>query len=148
MTGNRPLYLSLTKITKTPRFVTGAAAIGPNGRPFRQPFWRYRSTYSFVGLIMRTSMDRTGFTPPSGRPLGRERRTTTIAELVATIALALCTLVAATAVSVGIARANVVSNVVGHEASLFGIALMLGLLFVVMGGLTALPPGPRKSRRG
>jgi uncharacterized membrane protein YuzA (DUF378 family) len=71
-----------------------------------------------------------------------------VAELIATLALALCTLVAVTVVSVGMARANVIANVVGHESSLFGIALMLGLLFVVMGGITAWPPRPRRSRRG
>ena len=99
---------------------------------------------------MRRHIESTGFTPPTGRILGRERRTVAVAELVATIALALGTVVAVTAVSVGIARANVVSNVVGHESSLFGIALVLGLLFIIMGGITALPPGPRtrKNRRG
>ena len=38
--------------------------------------------------------------------------------------------------SVGIARADVPSDVVGHEGSLFGVALVLGLIFVAMGGLT------------
>ena len=97
---------------------------------------------------MRRPLESSGFTPPCGRVLGRERRTVALAELVATIALALGTLVAVTVVSVGIARADVAGNIVGHESSLFGIALMLGLLFIVMGGITALPPGPRKSRRG
>jgi hypothetical protein len=97
---------------------------------------------------MRKDIDSAGFTPPAGRVLGRERRTVALAELVATVALALCTLVAVTVVSAGIARANVIDHVVGHEGSLFGIALMLGLLFVVMGGISALPPRPRKSRRG
>ena len=95
---------------------------------------------------MHKPVAKAGFTPPSGRPLGRERRTVTIAELVTTLALALSTLVAATAVSMGIARADVIANVVGHEASLFGTALLLGLVFIVMGGITALPRGPR--RRG
>lgn len=99
---------------------------------------------------MRRHLESTGFTPPTGRALGRERRTVAVAELVATIALALCTLIAVTVVSVGIARADVVGKFVGHEDSLFGIALVLGLLFIVMGGICALPTGlgPRKSRRG
>lgn len=97
---------------------------------------------------MPRMIDGAGFTPPTGRALGRERRIVIVAELIATLALALCTLVAVTVVSVGMARANVIANVVGHESSLFGIALMLGLLFVVMGGITAWPSGPRRSRRG
>ena len=98
---------------------------------------------------MRRSNKNTGFKAPSSRTLGREHRTVALAELVTTIALALCTIVAVTAVSVGIARADVADNVVGHEDRLFGIALMLGLLFIVMGGLNVLLPGGRhKSRRG
>ena len=43
---------------------------------------------------------------------------------------------AATVVSVGIARANVADNVIDNEGSLFAVALVLGLLFIGMGGLT------------
>ena len=96
---------------------------------------------------MRKPLESPGFTPRSGRKLGREHRTAALAELVTTIALALSTLVAVTAVSVGIARADVAANIIDHESSLFAIALMLGLLFVGMGGLTVLTlPGhtPRK----
>jgi uncharacterized membrane protein YuzA (DUF378 family) len=99
---------------------------------------------------MSKNIDDSGFTAPAGRALGRERRRVAVAELVATIALALCTLVAVTVVSVGIARADIVGNVVGHESSLFGVALVLGLLFIAVGGISAFPrtPGTRKSRRG
>ena len=85
---------------------------------------------------MPTPFESNGFTPPAGRGLGRERRTTTLAELVAIVGLALSTIVAATVVWVGIARANVAGDVVGHEGSVFGVALLLGLLFLAMGGLT------------
>jgi len=61
-----------------------------------------------------------------------------LTELVATLALALCTAVAATAVSIGIARADSITSVVDNDAGMFGVALLLGLLFVGMGGLTAL----------
>lgn len=54
---------------------------------------------------MHRHFESTGFTPPAGRVLGRERRTVALAELLATIALALGTVIAVTAVSVGIARA-------------------------------------------
>jgi hypothetical protein len=96
---------------------------------------------------MRQPIDSTGFAAPAGRKLGRERRTVAVAELVAGIALALCTIVAATAVTAGIARADVVGNVVGHEGSLFAVALVLGLLFIGMGGLTVLSLPTAKPRR-
>ncbi|HVZ51309.1 MAG TPA: hypothetical protein VG986_05040 [Pseudolabrys sp.] len=97
---------------------------------------------------MSKAIDKAGFTPPSTHPLGRERRTATIAELVTTVALALSTLVAATAVSIGIARADVlggaIGKVAGGEAGLIGTALLMGFVFVVMGGIAALrPPSPR-----
>jgi uncharacterized membrane protein YuzA (DUF378 family) len=86
--------------------------------------------------------------PPAQRVLGRERRNVVIAELVTTIALALCTLLAVTVVSVGIAHADVVGNVIDNESSLFAIALLLGLLFIGMGGLTILTlPHPHRHKK-
>jgi len=61
--------------------------------------------------------------------------------------LALGTIVAATVVTVGIARADVIGDVVGHEGSLFAVALVLGLLFIGMGGLTVLSLPGEKQRR-
>ena len=88
-----------------------------------------------------------GFTPPIGRALGGERRTAVLAELVAAIGLVLCILVAATVVSIGVARADVAANIIDNEGGLFAIALLLGLLFVGMGGLTALSlPHPRHKK--
>jgi hypothetical protein len=86
---------------------------------------------------MRKPKDKAGFTPPTSRPLGYERRTVAVAELVASLALALSTIVAATAVSIGIARADAIGKVVGQEPSIFGAALLMGLVFVVM---AASPP--------
>lgn len=96
---------------------------------------------------MRTTCQKTGFAPPADRPPGRERRSVTVA-VVMTLVLAVTTLIAATVASVGSARASAVSDVVGHEAGLFGAALALGLVFIVMGGITAWPHGPRRGRRG
>jgi hypothetical protein len=87
---------------------------------------------------MRKHIPSAGFMPPAQRILGSERRTMAIAELLASIALALSTLVAATIVSIGIARADVAGNVIDNESGLFAIALLLGLLFIGMGGLTIL----------
>ena len=96
---------------------------------------------------MRQPIETTGFVPPAGRKLGRQRRIAAIAELVTGIALALCTIVAATVVTAGIARADVIGDVVGHEGSLFAVSLILGLLFIGMGGLTVLSLPSEKSRR-
>src|SRR5262245_41573306 len=96
---------------------------------------------------MRKHIQFAGFTSPTGRALGKERRAAVMAELVATIALAVCVLVAATAVSIDVARADVATNVIDNESGLFAIALLLGLLFIGMGGLTALSlPHPRHKK--
>ena len=96
---------------------------------------------------MPTHLESTGFTPPSGRPLGTERRAVAFAELVAIVGLTLSTIVAATVVSVGIARADVASDVVGHEGSVFGVALVLGLIFAAMGGLTVFTLPTHKPKK-
>jgi len=69
-----------------------------------------------------------------------------LADLVASLALAASTLIAATVVSIGIARADVAGNVIDNEGGLFVVALVLGLLFIGMGGLTilSLPHHPHK----
>jgi hypothetical protein len=91
--------------------------------------------------------DSPGFTPPIGRALGGERRTAVLAELVAAIGLVLCILVAATVVSIGVARADVAANVIDNEGGLFAIALLLGLLFIGLSGLTVLSlPHPRHKK--
>jgi len=94
---------------------------------------------------MRKLVRPAGFSAPAHRTPGGERRTTAFAELIASISLALSTLVAATAVSIGIARADVASTVIDNEGGLFIIALLLGVLFIGMGGLTvlSLPHHPR-----
>lgn len=92
---------------------------------------------------MCKSLDSNGFRAPARYPLGCVRRTVVLAEFVATLALALGTMIAATVLTVGIARASVVDGVVGHETSLFGVALLLGLIFIGLGGLSGRP---RKQR--
>ena len=96
---------------------------------------------------MRKQIQFAGFTSPAGRTLGTERRNAVVAELVATIGLALSVLVAATVVSIEVARADVATNVIDNESGLFAIALLLGLLFIGMGGLTVLSlPHPRHKK--
>jgi hypothetical protein len=68
-----------------------------------------------------------------------------LVELIITAALALSTAVAVTAVSIGIARADVVGAVTKGDATPFAIALCIGLLLAAMGGLTAIvAAGPRR----
>jgi hypothetical protein len=93
---------------------------------------------------MRKPFDDTGFTPPTRHPLGTERRTVALAELAAIAALIVSTIVVATVVSAGIARASVADGVVGHEGSLFGIALLLGLILIGIGGLSLPVRRPKK----
>ncbi|MBI3703100.1 MAG: hypothetical protein HY244_04415 [Rhizobiales bacterium] len=87
---------------------------------------------------MHAPLDHSGFTAPPDRTLGQERRRVAVASLIASAALAFATVVVATVVSVGIARANVVGNVIDNESGLFALALLLGVLFIGMGGLTVL----------
>jgi hypothetical protein len=98
---------------------------------------------------MPTPIDGSGFAAPTDRALGHERRHVALASLIASAALAFATIVVATVVSVGIARADVVGNVIDNEGGLFAVALLLGLLFIGMGGLTILTlphPHGRKSK--
>jgi hypothetical protein len=87
---------------------------------------------------MRKYISSGGFTPPANRILGGEHRNVAVAELVASLGLVLAILIAVTVVSVGIARADVIGNVIDNEGSLFLIALVLGLLFIGMSGLPML----------
>src|SRR3979409_1903974 len=61
-------------------------------------------------------------------------------ELVTTAALALSTAVAITAVSIGIARADVLGAVANGDSAPFAIALFIGLLLSAMGGLPPIMP--------
>ena len=64
-------------------------------------------------------------------------------EWIATVSLALSTVVAATAVSIGIARADVFGLRADGDAAPLAIALLIGLLLLAMGGLTAfMASGP------
>lgn len=77
---------------------------------------------------------------------GVESRRVVLAELAAIAGLSIATLVAATVVSIGMARASVVDGVIDNDGGLFAIALVLGLAFIAIGGFAALMPGPRRHR--
>jgi len=84
-------------------------------------------------------LDQAPETPPKHRPAA-------VVELIATVALALSTLIAATAVSIEIARADVVGARAGADATPLAIALLVGLLVAGMGGLTAIMAEDRSRR--
>ncbi len=96
---------------------------------------------------MRKVVESAGFAPPAQHPLGGEHRTAAFAELIATVGLAASTIIAATVVTMGIARASAATGVIDHEGSLFGLALLLGVVFIGLGGFSLLPPGSRTSSR-
>ena len=65
-------------------------------------------------------------------------------ELITTVLLALSTVVAATAVSIGIARADGFGMRADGDSAPLAIALLIGLLLLAMGGLTAImAAGPK-----
>ena len=72
-------------------------------------------------------------------------RSVALVELITTAALALSTVVAATAVSIGMARADVFGFSTGGDTAPFAIALLIGLLLLATGGLTAImASGPKR----
>jgi hypothetical protein len=68
----------------------------------------------------------------------RRSKSVTLIELIATAALALSTIVALTAVSIGIARADAFGSNANPTTAPLAIALFVGLLLSAMGGLTAI----------
>jgi len=74
-----------------------------------------------------------------------KRRSIAVVELLTTAALALSTAIAVTAVSIGIARADMRGVVTQGDATPFAIALSFVLLLSAMGVLTAIIAlGPRR----
>ncbi len=87
---------------------------------------------------MKETIHNPGFAAPADRGRGHGRRIAAVAELIATVALALSTVVAATVVSMGMARANPAGAIIENEGGVFVVALLLGVVFIGMGGLAAL----------
>ncbi|MBX6329175.1 MAG: hypothetical protein IRY89_11425 [Pseudolabrys sp.] len=88
---------------------------------------------------MREPLEIAGFRPPIDDGPGRARRAAAFAALAATAGLAASTLVAAVALTIDVARAHAPESVVDNEGGLFGLALLLGLLFLAMTGLSLAP---------
>ena len=83
--------------------------------------------------------------PDSRLASAPKHRSIAFVELILTAALALSTAVAVTAVSIGIARADVLSAVTHGDATPLAVALSFGLLLAAMSALTAIMAGdPRR----
>jgi len=74
------------------------------------------------------------------------RRPVAWVEWITTVSLALSTVVAATAVSIGIARADVAGIRADGDPAPLAIALLIGLLLLAMGGLTAFMASGSKGK--
>jgi hypothetical protein len=125
------------------------AALGNRLRPNRvEPLPPSRVICAVVkAVFFRSAMGITsaGFAPPANRKLGAEHRTVAIAEFIASLSLAVSILVV---VTVSVARADVLSGVIDNEGGVFAIALLLGLLFIGMGGVTIVSlPHPSRHRK-
>jgi hypothetical protein len=66
-------------------------------------------------------------------------------ELIATLALVVCLIIAATAVSIGMARAQALANIEQHDHTPLAVALFFGAVMAGMGGLTAMVAGERQT---
>lgn len=96
---------------------------------------------------MNMPFENAGFDNPVERALVKQRRRMMLAELFAIGGLALSTIVAVTAISVGVARAAVADGVIDNEGGLFAVALLLGLIFIGIGGFSLLPPRDHRRPR-
>ncbi len=88
--------------------------------------------------MSRDLSGRGAFEQASAHTSATKHRSIAFVELMTTAALALSTAVAVTAVSIGIARADVVGAVAKGDGAPLAIALFIGLLLSGMGGLTAV----------
>jgi hypothetical protein len=80
-------------------------------------------------------------------PLQQRARQRTALALMTTAALALSTVIAATAISIGIAKADVLGGSGSHDGHL-AVAVLLGVVFAGMGALTALLARPHSGKPG
>ena len=86
-------------------------------------------------------LNRIGFAQPTGRERARTRWKSALTHLIAFAALIAAIGVAGAAVSIGMARADVVDAVTKGDGVPLAIALGIALLLAAMGGLTAIVAG-------
>jgi hypothetical protein len=86
--------------------------------------------------MFRESTD--GAATAQGHAAARRHRSTVSIELITTAALAISTVVAVTAVSIGIARTDAIGTVAAGEGAPIAIALFVALLIAAIGTFTAI----------
>ena len=74
----------------------------------------------------------------SRRECARKRRRIAFTQLLLTLALALSTVIALTAVSIGMARAATLGTIMANDNGSIGVALLLAAVLGAMGAFTAL----------
>jgi hypothetical protein len=91
-------------------------------------------------MTLESMIDHTGFAAQRRVRLS-SRRAAMVAEAIASFALVLSITVAMTAVSIGIARADVLAAAAEDPTARVAAAILLALVLVGIGGLTALLSG-------
>jgi hypothetical protein len=89
---------------------------------------------------------KVGFASPIAEKSLSRRRTRGV-ELIATLALAVSLIVAAAAVSIGMAHAQAFAGTEANDRAPFAVALFFGAAMAGMGGLTAIVTGDRQLPR-
>jgi len=91
--------------------------------------------------MVRELAVRAGFTHPQKATRSMTQRAVAL-QLLATLVLTVSLVIAATVVSMGIARADTLGRIADNEAT-FAVALFFGLVMIGMGGLTAVMASER-----
>jgi hypothetical protein len=129
--------LPLTKTTKLPLFFNRLAVVWTNECRHPQRFSRQRKTDSRRITIMTELTGKVGFASPITQQAFSKRRSAGV-ELIATVALAVSLIIAATAVSLGVARAQAFRTASDGDGAPLAVAVFLGAVMAGMGGLTAM----------
>jgi hypothetical protein len=133
-----------------PLFVNGFAQVRPNTRRHPQRIMAVSiKTDSLEVTTMSELHGKVGFASPAANNTFIRRRRVGV-ELIATIALAVSLVIAATAVSIGATRAQVLGVVGNSRDASLALAAFLGLIMTgvaAMGGLSATAVRNRMSRR-
>ena len=80
--------------------------------------------------------ERVGFTHPHAGMSVKQR--VVAVQLMAMVGLVVCLVIAVTAVSIGVARAETLGAFADRGSTSFAVALLLSLMFAGMGGITAV----------
>ena len=91
-----------------------------------------------------SKLHEVGFQRPASGAPAPTLRPVAVVQLIATVTLALSTLIAATVVSIGFARADIADPMAAAEAVPFAAAWLVGLASCAAGGAAAAMIGARR----